>query len=448
MNLISRNTFALRAMTAAVILALVIVFIPAMPATAQQAETFADRLAINRYQIDVKDGRLSGAGATVLESALADAQFVLVGEDHGMAQVPQFDAAICALIGPAGFHNLAIEVGPTAAGELDKWVAAGDGASQLAAFEKEYPETIAFYDWSEEYEMLAQCSSAATGGKFHIWGLDQELMGASRILLTRILEQHPGPEATEEAQRLLQKNDDARTKAAKSGNPGELFMLGASDEELARFKELLGHEGNATSQGLLAALIESRQIYQNNMNGNAFDSNRQRSLLMKSNFIREYGKASETEGKPPKVMLKFGGWHLFKGINPLHNNDLGNFVTELADYNRSKSVHISHPGDEREATALRRSWATHAGRGVQPGRRQRLGFSLPQASVRQSRERWINHVRSARISQTLQLAGDGRQGNGTPYLRLRFPGRYPERSGVEVDSIAEYRHTNLTLWVR
>ncbi len=340
MNLISRNTFALRAMTAAVILALVIVFIPAMPATAQQAETFADRLAINRYQIDVKDGRLSGAGATVLESALADAQFVLVGEDHGMAQVPQFDAAICALIGPAGFHNLAIEVGPTAAGELDKWVAAGDGASQLAAFEKEYPETIAFYDWSEEYEMLAQCSSAATGGKFHIWGLDQELMGASRILLTRILEQHPGPEATEEAQRLLQKNDDARTKAAKSGNPGELFMLGASDEELARFKELLGHEGNATSQGLLAALIESRQIYQNNMNGNAFDSNRQRSLLMKSNFIREYGKASETEGKPPKVMLKFGGWHLFKGINPLHNNDLGNFVTELADYNRSKSVHI------------------------------------------------------------------------------------------------------------
>jgi hypothetical protein len=40
------------------------------------------------------------------------------------------------------------------------------------------------------------------------------------------------------------------------------------------------------------------------------------------------------------VIFKFGAWHLFKGINPLHNNDLGNLVTELADYQHAKSVHI------------------------------------------------------------------------------------------------------------
>ena len=31
---------------------------------------------------------------------------------------------------------------------------------------------------------------------------------------------------------------------------------------------------------------------------------------------------------------------MFKGFNPLHNNDLGNFIAELADYQGAKSVHI------------------------------------------------------------------------------------------------------------
>jgi hypothetical protein len=76
------------------------------------------------------------------------------------------------------------------------------------------------------------------------------------------------------------------------------------------------------------------------MSGNAFDSNRQRALLMKRNFVRDYDLASDDEPDPPKVIFKFGAYHMFKGFNSLHNNDLGNLVTELADAHRSKSVHI------------------------------------------------------------------------------------------------------------
>ena len=38
--------------------------------------------------------------------------------------------------------------------------------------------------------------------------------------------------------------------------------------------------------------------------------------------------------------MKFGDWHLYKGFNPLQNNDIGNFVTELADGQGAKAVHI------------------------------------------------------------------------------------------------------------
>lgn len=301
---------------------------------------FTDRLSKNRYQLTIENGHLTGPGMPILKAALDDSQFVMVGEDHGIAQIPAFYAGLCELVGPASFHTMAIETGPLVARELEQWVQQGDGRKQLLAFEKQFPESIAFYNWSEEYDLLSRCAGSATGGQFHLWGLDQELMGTPRLLLTRIVEQHPGPEATNEAQRLLQKNDEARAVAAKTGNPGDMFMFSTSDEELNRFRDLLRREGNARANSLIDALMESREIYQKNMDGRGFESNRQRALLMKKTFTENYGVAVRAESKPPKILFKFGAWHMFKGMNPLHNNDMGNFVTELADGQSMKSVHI------------------------------------------------------------------------------------------------------------
>lgn len=322
-----------------VLLLLTLAPFSSIPAHTQEAD-FRDRLSKNRYPLVLENGHLSGSGMTVLRAALAGAQFVMVGEDHGISQIPAFYGGLCELLGPAGFHTMAVETSPLAAKELEKWVGQGDGRKQLAAFEKQYPESIAFYNWSEEYDLLARCAESASGGPFRIWGLDQELMGSPRLLLSKILEQHPGPAATKEAHRLLQKNDDAHAAAVKTGDPGAMFMFSVSDDELNQFREVVRREANATAQSFIDALIESRQIYQKNMNGSGFESNRQRALLMKHNFAGDYRAASQAEPNPPKVMLKLGAWHMFKGINPLHNNDMGNFVTELADGQGTRSVHI------------------------------------------------------------------------------------------------------------
>jgi len=327
---------------AAIVLACVSVFStpPSLFGQTGKHETLADILDKNHYQVEVKDGRLTGAGASVLESALSDAQFVLLGEDHGIAQIPQFDAAVCALLGPKGFHDLAIEVGPAAAEQLQKRITAGDGRTQLAAFDKEFPETIAFYTWSEEFDFLSACAHAAAGGRFRLWGLDQELMGSSRLLLTHILEQHLSPDAAKEGKHLIAENDGDRARAAQTGNPFDLFMVSAPGQELAHFRETLAHDGNPGLARMLDSLLQSREIYQKYQDGRGYESNRQRALLMKSNFIQNYGTTGEDDANPPKVILKFGGEHMFRGFNPLHNNDIGNFVAELAEYQHSKSVHI------------------------------------------------------------------------------------------------------------
>ncbi len=267
------------------------------------ASDFTDRLSKNRYQLTIENGRLSGTGLPVLKSALDDAQFVMVGEDHGIAQIPAFYAGLCELVGPTSFHTVAIETGPLVARELEQWVQQGDGRKQLLAFEKRFPESVAFYNWSEEYDLLSHCAGTTTGGQFHLWGLDQELMGAPRLLLARILERHPGPDAAKEAQRLLQKNDEARAAAANSGNPGDMFMFSTSDEELNRFRDLLRREANTTTIALIDALIESREIYQKNMDGRGFESNRQRALLMKKTFAEDYRAAVQSNPNHPKSCL-------------------------------------------------------------------------------------------------------------------------------------------------
>ena len=305
-----------------------------------QQDKLVANLTRNRTQLVLKDGTFTGTGAPVLEKALAESQFVLIGEEHGTEQVPAFTSGLCNVVGPLGFHTMAVEAGPRAVAAIKPWIESQNSREKLAQFEKKFPDTIAFLNLQPEWELLSHCAAVAQGGPFQVWGLDQEFMGASGFLLTSILETHPGRLATAETERLMATNEEARTKAAQSGNPGELFMMSATDAELAGLRELLKKEGDATAQALLAELMESRDIYYKNATDGA-ESNRQRALLMKRTFVRNYQATARAEGRAPKILMKFGDWHLYKGFNPLLNNDIGNTMAELADGTGMKSLHIA-----------------------------------------------------------------------------------------------------------
>jgi hypothetical protein len=314
-------------------------FVSTIGTRAQNAE-FADVLKKNRGVISVQDGKLGGPSAEVLRTALAEAQFVALGEDHGIRQIPEFAAALCAELRPHGFHYMGLEIGTYVAPDLEKMARSADGRKQLAEFEKKYPETIAFYNWQEEFRMLEECESAASPGHMTIWGLDQELMGATGFLADRILATNPGPEAKAAVETLLEETSEAQAAAAKSGNPGDLFMMKAKQEELDHLRDLLKKQGKPEAQKLFDAFLVSREIYQKNMTGDYYQSNRQRALVMKKNFSEPFAASSQSNGVLPKVFFKFGAYHMFRGINPLHSSELGNLISEAAEANQFKSVHI------------------------------------------------------------------------------------------------------------
>jgi hypothetical protein len=327
--------------------ALGICFVFTTFAWAQNAE-FAEVLKKNRGAIRVQDGKLAGPSAEVLRAALAEAQFVALGEDHGIRQIPEFAAALCAELAPHGFHHMGLEIGPYVAPEVEKMARSADGAKQLAEFEKKYPETLAFYNWQEEFAMLQKCEGAASPGHMTIWGLDQEFMGATGFLADKILATKPGPEATAAVEALLKENSEARAATAKSGSPGDLFMMMAKQEELDHVRDLLKKQGKPEAQKLFDAFLVSREIYQKNMTGDYYKSNRQRALLMKKNFSEPFAASSQSNGVLPKVFFKFGAYHMFRGINPLHSSELGNLISEAAEANQFKSVHILIAGVKGE----------------------------------------------------------------------------------------------------
>lgn len=83
-------------------------------ATAQDPK-FVDKLVATRLQLKIDGERMTGGGADLLQSALDGAQYVLIGEDHGTSEIPAFTRAVCAILGPQGFHTMAVEAGPMAA---------------------------------------------------------------------------------------------------------------------------------------------------------------------------------------------------------------------------------------------------------------------------------------------------------------------------------------------
>jgi hypothetical protein len=56
--------------------------------------------------------------------------------------------------------------------------------------------------------------------------------------------------------------------------------------------------------------------------------------------------------KDGKVIVKFGDWHLYKGINPIHHRDLGNYIAEAVDVDGRDSLHISVLGARGKRSAF------------------------------------------------------------------------------------------------
>jgi hypothetical protein len=330
------------------------------PVTTAPPDPAARILAV-RSSLSIANGHLAGPGARVLGDAAARAHFVLLGEDHGTREIPAFADAFFTSLVPLGYRTIAVETGPVVTQRLRSWIAAPDGRAQYAAFEKNHGGTTAFYGWEDEFAFLEH-ADRATGGTLRLWGLDQELMGSSKYLLESMLEQHPGARSTALIQQMLHEDEADYRNAERSGDPTSMFVMQVAPEKLSALAASLRIDGNARANALVRALIETRDIYINCCNEMAARSNRDRALLMKQT-LAAYVQAVGTHAEPPKIFFKFGEEHLYRGLNPIRNLDLGNFVFEMGDGLDLSDLHVlalGAAGRQSTFAGIGKPWASSA----------------------------------------------------------------------------------------
>jgi hypothetical protein len=293
---------------------------------AQTTHPLTAELQKARLAVTLKEGKLSGPGADLLLRELASAQFFLIGEEHGTAEMPRFTQALLEPAWKSGYRHVGFEVGPFGIATLRTYA---DIEAQL----KRYPWSLPFVSWKEE----AALYGAATKMGASIWALDQEFVFAGTQHLERLASMATTDAAREAVSKLLERSRAGDKVLFESRNPGKVFMLSATKEDLGALRAAF--TGDAEAVRLIDALEESREIYALNSTS-GWESNLERSLLMKRLFMQRYDAAVAKGESRPKVIMKLGATHTMRGRSMTGVFDLGNMLPELAAANGTRSFQL------------------------------------------------------------------------------------------------------------
>jgi hypothetical protein len=323
-----------------ILLAAMLVAAPAraQAPAADPAASARAALAANTRLFSMSGGRLEGPGADFLLARAGEAQFVLLGETHFDRDIPRFAGALFAGLRAAhGFGYLAVEQDPLAIDAVNDEDHRGDVAA-ISALARRYPTHIGFAS-DQDLALLAEASRASTAGDPVVWGLEQA-QGATRYLeeLERLA---PTPAIRAETGALLAL---ARTRETRATPGAFLHDDPAILPRLEALQAAFAARPGSRADELLTGLATSARIYSYNRRANAGEwvglyNNTEREALFKAGFMRRYREAARG-GRTPKVMFKFGNWHMYRGLSPGGAYTIGNFAHEFAIANGGEAYGI------------------------------------------------------------------------------------------------------------
>jgi len=350
-----RGRFAAR--TAALAAALLGAALAPQTVAAQQRETgdagaerLLEALRQNRRTLAIADGRLSGDGAELLLSEGRASQFFLLGEEHGVAEVPALAAALFRELTRHGYRHLAIETGDGLAVTLDTLARKPEPLAALTAFFQAHWPGAPSYTLREEAELLVE-AVAASPARQVLWGLDYDIM-ADRHALPRLRELASTPAQREAAGRAIGVADSLLRLAMEQRNPGHVMMFGGPESVLQELRFAYAPGPGTEAERIVSLLEATRRINGYWLSGEGWRSNEERARWNKRQFARLWHDARQRDGEPPRVMLKFGANHMIRGRTWTDVYDLGSLASELADALGGRSFHVLVVGGRESSHAV------------------------------------------------------------------------------------------------
>jgi hypothetical protein len=308
----------------------------AVPALAQDSldEKVARTLADNRWSFAIEDGWPTGPGGEWILGNASEARFTLLGESHMTAETPVFVDALLRGLQPAGYNTYIVECGPVATEIVTRSIEDdGIGATEQLLIDNAFG--IAFLDQREE--MWAAARAMEMG--YDVWGVDQEFIGAPRLLLRELVSLAQYDASRELAQSMLDRARAGFAHFAQTGDQSQAFITSATDDDYDALAASFEDEDGVAIEAI-GQLRASAAVYRAYGEGRYFDNNSTRIDLMKRNFMAHIDENDLSPIGDWKAVFKAGTYHMGKGHTPMHVLDLGNFAHELAIASGSESFHI------------------------------------------------------------------------------------------------------------
>lgn len=317
---------------------------------AQEPDPLAEALRANRTTLSLTaDGRLAGPGAELLLSEGRRSEFFLVGEEHGIAEVPELTAALFRALRPAGYRHLAVEIGPTIADTLEGLARAEDPLDAFVDFFAAHAPGTAFFTAREDAQMLIDAVRATGGAEGTLWGLDYDIL-ADRYALRRLRDLAPDDAARRAVDAAIDLADRGLERALETGNPMGVVMFSGPDTVFDAVVEAFGPDPAPEAARILHTLVETVRINGHFVAGEVWESNERRARLGKRNLASYYREAAAREDGPPRAVFRFGSNHMMRGRTSTNVSDIGQMAASIADLNGLGSFHllvVGGPGTRR-----------------------------------------------------------------------------------------------------
>ena len=264
----------------------------------------------------------TGKGWEVLKQEIQKSHFVLIGEQHGEAEVPLFTDMVSEVLKPKA---LVVEIDPFTAAELQKV----SDEKRYKTVLKENPYAFAFYSWHQEMDLVGKIRSS--GGE--IWGLNEINFLSMGTFFQNLAANAKLPANKKVAAQLAAQYIKNDTPLYTSGEFGKFaaFNMKESlvDSLIVNFKD-----ESALCRKMLGDLKISVPIFANT-------SYTQRTNLMKKNLLNYvYKGIGADQVEMPKLLFKFGANHVTRTNDLKGAFEVGNLADQLAGAAGKKALHI------------------------------------------------------------------------------------------------------------
>jgi hypothetical protein len=300
----------------------------------QPAPAPIDRLAAAAREgalgLALKGTRAAGPGWDLVSREASNAQFVVIGEEHGIAETPALATALYRHVRPNGLRDVVLETSADTAKALE--IATAQGVEDLRRLVRANQPGPPFYGWRAEAEFLATVRSL-TPGPARLIGIDYEIWWFDRQRVSQLQREAP-PGAKAALAALRAASDEGWRKFHASRNLLDLYLING-DPSLVAAVRAAWRNPRPDVEMTLATLQETVEINRLFAARQGYASNQRRAAFLRANLV-----SLLTRRPTARLLVKVGTEHATRGLNSVGGFDVGSLLPEAAALRGGRSLHL------------------------------------------------------------------------------------------------------------